>query len=91
MEVWNGWAFLTSTGLMGLLGLLIFWLPVLVGETEGPQQIQTGEVNTGGILEVFASCGIFSSVSLWFTAVGYRETHAPLRAASVTIFSDAIV
>ena len=36
MEVSNGWALLTYSGPMDPLGLPISWLPILVGETEGP-------------------------------------------------------
>ena len=48
MEVWNGWAFLTSTGPMGPLGLLISWLLVPVGDIEGPSPIRNGELNLRG-------------------------------------------
>ena len=47
IEVWSGWTFLTSSGPMVPLGLPIFWLPILVGETEGPPLIQTGVVILG--------------------------------------------
>ena len=91
MEVWNGWAFLTSTVPMSLIGLIIYWLPVLVERTEAPPPIRTREVNLGGLLEVFPYRGIVPSVYFRFTAAGSRKKRAPLRAVSVTITFGAIV
>ena len=91
MEFWNGSVFPNSTGLMGPLGLLISWLLVLVAETVVPPTIITGEVNLGGVLEVFLSCGIVPFVSFRFTAAGSWKTCAPMCAASVTITFEEIV
>ena len=91
MEMWNGWAFLTSTGPMGPPGLLISWLSVLVGETVGPLPIRTGEVKLGYLLEVFPSRGIILYVSFRFTTTGSWKICAPLCAASVTITFKIII
>ena len=76
---------------MDPLGLPIFWLSILVGETKGPEPIQTGVVNLGDILKVFPSRGFVLSVSFQFTTVGSLKIHAPLRVASVTISLELIV
>ena len=91
MEVWNGWALLTSTGPMGPLGLLISLLPFLVGEAVVPPPIRTREVNLGDILEVFLSRGIVPNMSFRFTAAGSRKIRVLLRATSGTITFEAIV
>ena len=91
MEVWNGWVFLTSTGPMGPLVLLISLLTALVGETVVPPSIRTGEFNLGDLLELFLSRGIVPYVSFRFTATGSRKIRVPLRATSVTITFEAII
>ena len=91
MEVWNGWVFLTSTGPMGPLGILISFLLFLVGETEVPPLIRTGGVNLEGLMEVFLSRGIFLSVSFRFTTTWFWKARALLHAASVTISFNTIV
>ena len=73
------------------LVLPISWLLTIVGETEGPSPIQTGVVNTGGVLTVFPSCGIVSSVSFQFTTVGYLKIRVALRTASVTTSFEIII
>ena len=89
--MWNGWGFLTSTVPMGPLGLLIYWLTVLVVDMEGPPPTRTGEGNLGGILGFFPSRGIVPFVSFRFTIVGSWKTCAPLCAASMTTSFKAIV
>ena len=91
MEVPNGWASLTSWGPMDSLRLPIYWLSILVGETEGLEPIWTGLVNLGVITILFPYGGLFSSVFIQFTAVEYLKTCAALRAASVPISFERIV
>ena len=91
MEVSNGWASLTSCGLMEPAGLSIYWPPILVGETKGPAPIQTELVNLGSILKVFPSRGIVLSVSFQFTTVGSLKIRAPMCIASVPISLEIIV
>ena len=91
MEVWNGWAFLTFTGMMGTLVLLISLLPILVGETVVPQPIRTGEFNLRNLLELFPSRGIFPYLSFRFTTTGYRKICVTLRVTSVTTTFNAII
>ena len=76
---------------MDTLGLPIYWLPILVGDTEGPAPIRNGVVNLGGIPTVFLSRGIVLSVSFQFTTGESLKTCTALRAASVTISSERIV
>ena len=67
MEISSGLRFLTSGGPMDRLGLPIYLLLILVGETKGIVSIQTGVVNLGGIPKVFMYRGIFPPVSFQFT------------------------
>ena len=76
---------------MDRLGLTIYWLPILVGETKGPVPIRTGVVVPGGISTVFLSRGIVLPVSFQFTTRGSLKTRAALRAASVTIYIERTV
>ena len=85
MEVWNGWPLLPYTEPVEPFGMIISWLPVVVGETGVPPQIMTGEVNLGDLMEVLTSSKIVLSVSVRFTSAEFWQTRAPLRAASVTI------
>ena len=68
------------------LGPSIFWLPMLIGWTEGPVPVKTGVVVLGGITEVFLSRGIFPLASYQFTTGGYFRTPTSLRVAPVTIY-----
>ena len=90
MEVWNGWTFLTSTGLMVPIGRPISWLTVIVGGVEVTPPIRNGEVNMEGIMKVFPHRRIVPSVSFRSTAAGSQKTCAPLRAFSMTITFEAI-
>ena len=85
MKVLTIWEFLTSTEPVGPFGPTISWLPILVGETEIPPQIRTGEFCLGEIMEVFPSLGVVTSITVRIKSLGVREMHAPLRATSVTI------
>ena len=85
MEVWNIWAFLTSTGPVGPFGMTISWIPVLVGDAVVPPQIRTGELNLWKLMEVFLYRGMVPSLPILITSTGDRKTRALLRAASRTI------
>ena len=70
---------------MDCLGPSIFWLPMLIGGTEGQLPVQTWVVVLGGITMVFLSTGIVPPVSFQFTTGGSLRTLAALRIAPVTI------
>ena len=71
--------------MMDRLGPSIFWIPVLIGGTEGPVPVRTWVVFMGGIPTVFLSTIIVPPVSFQFTTVGYLRTPAALRVAPVRI------
>ena len=77
MEVWNIWAFLTSTRPVGPFGMIISWLPVLVGKTVVTPPIINGELNLGYLMEVFPSRGFFLSLTVRIMYLGFRKIHAP--------------
>ena len=89
MEVWNIWAFLTSTGPVGPFGLIISYIPILVGEVVVPLPIRTEEFNLRYLMGVLPSCGVVPSLPDQVTPPGVRKTRAPLRAVSVTINFEA--
>ena len=70
---------------MDRLGPSIFWLPMLIGWTEGPVPVKTGVVVLGGITEVFLSRGILPLASYQFTTGGYFRTPTALCVAPDTI------
>ena len=84
-EVWNIWAFLTSTGPGGPFGTPISWHPTIVGETVVPPTIRTGKFNLGELMEVLLFRGVVPSLYVQLTHPGVRKTRAPLSATSVTI------
>ena len=55
---------------MDHLGLPIYWLPILVGETKGPAPVHTGVFDMRWFPTVFSSHGIILSVSFQFTTGG---------------------
>ena len=90
MEVSNGWVSLTSWGLMDPFGLIISWIPYLVGETVVLPPIWNGEVNLVELTEVLPYHGVVLSVPFCLTSAGVWKTHAALCAAPVTISFDRI-
>ena len=76
---------------MDPLGLIISWLPVLVGEPVLLLTIQTEEVNLMELLGVFPSHGVDLSVTCWLTSAGVRKSCAALYVVSVTISIRRIV
>ena len=70
---------------MGRLGPSIFWLPMLIGGTEGPVSVQNGVVALEGIPTVFLSHGIGPLASFQFTTRGYLRTPAALSVMPVEI------
>ena len=77
--------FLASYGMMDRLGPSIFWLPMLIGGTEGPVLVRTWFVVLEDIATVFLSTRIVPLVSLQFVTGGSLRTPAVLRVAPVTI------
>ena len=71
--------------MMERVGPSIFWLPMLIGDTEVPVPIRTWVVILGGILTVFLSIVIFPAVYFQYTTVGSLGTAAALHVAPVTI------
>ena len=76
---------------MYLLGLIISWLPVLIGEPVVLPPIQTGEANLVESMAVFPSHGVVLSVPIQLTSTGVRKKRAALHATSVTISLEIIV
>ena len=70
---------------MDRLGPSIFWIPVLIGGTEGPVPVRTWVVVLGGILKVFLSDEIFLFATFRFNTGRYLRTPAALRVAPVRI------
>ena len=67
------------------LGPSIFWLPMLIGDTEVPVPVQTGVVVLGDIPNVFLSRGIDLLASLQFITGVSLRTPAVLRVATIII------
>ena len=87
----NGWASLIHLGPMDPLGLIIYWLPVMLGEPVILTPIRNREANLVDPMAVLPSRGVVLSVSCRLTSEGFRKTRAALRVASVTISFETIV
>ena len=73
------------------LGLIISWLPVLLGETVVLPLLQTGEVNLVDPTELLTSHVVVPSVPFRRTSAGVRKICAALRTASVTTSFETII
>ena len=71
---------------MDSLGPSIFWLPMTIGEVEGPVPVRNWVVVLGSITTVFLSTGIGPLASSQFFTGGSLRTPAVLHVKPVTIY-----
>ena len=82
MEVLNIWVFSTYIEPVIPCGMRIYWLPILVGDTEVPP-IRTGKFSKEYLTEILQWFGVLPSLPVLLTWPGIRRDRALLRAASV--------
>ena len=87
----NGWAYLLHWGPMDPLGLIIYWLPVLIWELVVLPSIKTGEANLVDPMSVLPSCEVVLYVRFRLRSAGVWKTRTSMCAVSVMISFERIV